>query len=355
MIKILYVAPLFPGSTALHRKMALQSLGCDVVSIDTTLPFGRLGDLNRYRKLVYSVVSRTNWLFDWRRINKNVIRLSRKSGFDLLWIDKGQWISPETLQVFRTLQPKASIVNYSPDDMFNIRNQTDCWKACLPIYDLFVTTKSYNVREYIDAGARDALFVEKSFEPTIHRPQSLSQEERRQWQSDVVFIGAYEAERRRSIEFLSRKGVSLGLYGGGDSWPRMAKNYPNVRAHATFVADELYAKILCCSKIALGFLRKENRDLQTARSIEIPACGVFMLAERTDEHLMLFEEGREAEFFGSNEEMFEKINFYLQNDTQRKMIALAGRERCLRSGYSNAHRLMQVLEHLGFHVMSPKT
>ena len=69
-----------------------------------------------------------------------------------------------------------------------------------------------------------------------------------------------------------------------------------------------------------------------------------MLAERTREHLELFEEGKEAEFFSSNEELLDKVRFYLAHPQQRKRIAAAGRRRCLENGYSNQDRLKWMLE-----------
>ena len=69
-----------------------------------------------------------------------------------------------------------------------------------------------------------------------------------------------------------------------------------------------------------------------------------MLAERSDEHLSLFKEGVEAEFFDSNEEMCEKIIFYKKNPELRKKIASQGRHRCVNSGYSNQKRLKKIID-----------
>ena len=69
-----------------------------------------------------------------------------------------------------------------------------------------------------------------------------------------------------------------------------------------------------------------------------------MLADRTDEHQEFFEERKEAEFFGSAEELLEKVKFYLHNDTAREGIAEAGHRRCVSSRYAYIHRLAGALD-----------
>ncbi|XZE45324.1 CgeB family protein [Pirellulaceae bacterium SH467] len=345
-MKTIYVGQLCKGSTALHRLWALQQLGCKVSEVDTTLPLGRYGRSNLSKRLLLSIIVRTNKLLDWKRVNSKLESLSRKNDWDLLWVDKGQQIQPEVLRLFKARQPQAKLVNYSPDDMFNPANQTERWRKGLPLYDLHVSTKTYNIPELLEAGAKDAFFVGNAYEPTIHKPYELTAAELRQLESDIVFIGASEEKRDLSISYLASKGLRIALHGGGSSWNKIKDAYPNVSLYPGFIADEHYAKALNASKIALGFLRKQNRDLQTTRSIEVPACGVFMLAERTDEHLALFSEGKEAEFFANDEELYFKARYYLDHPAERQAIAIAGRTRCLASGYSNCERLKTVLKHL---------
>jgi spore maturation protein CgeB len=114
-----------------------------------------------------------------------------------------------------------------------------------------------------------------------------------------------------------------------------------------------YPRALRSAKIALGLLSKWIPETTTTRTFEIPATGTFMLAERNDDHAALFEEGKEAEFFASDEELGDKIRFYLANDAARGRIAAAGRARCERSGYSDAHQLRRVLARVGELVGEP--
>ena len=105
-----------------------------------------------------------------------------------------------------------------------------------------------------------------------------------------------------------------------------------------------YPVALSAAKICLGLLSKRFPETLTTRSFEIPACGTFLLGERTDDHCALFEEGVEAEFFASAEELTDKLRYYLSNPSQRAQIAAAGRERFVRSGYDRVSRFRQMLE-----------
>jgi spore maturation protein CgeB len=158
----------------------------------------------------------------------------------------------------------------------------------------------------------------------------------------VGFIGDFEIERAQSIFYLAQNDVPVRIW--GPNWDRKCQlSHPNMRIEGKPLWGDDYAKAICSFDINLVFLRKINRDLQTTRSIEIPACGGFMLSERTNEHLELFEEGEEAEFFSTNEELLEKTRHYLNHQERREQIARSGRERCLRSGYSNQERIKEMI------------
>ena len=131
-----------------------------------------------------------------------------------------------------------------------------------------------------------------------------------------------------------RRYIILRQLAGGDRF-RIRRDDLLARAYQgrEIYADD-YARALTGSKIGLGLLRNVCPDQHTTRTFEIPACGSLLLADRTEEHQEFFEEGREAEFFASSEELLDKVKFYYSNEFSRERIARAGYERCIRGGYA---------------------
>ncbi len=73
----------------------------------------------------------------------------------------------------------------------------------------------------------------------------------------------------------------------------------------------------------------------------------MLLADRTEEHQEFFEEGKEAEFFSSSEELLDKVRFYCEHESARKLVADRGYRRCKESGYAYVCRLRGALQVLG--------
>ncbi len=277
--------------------------------------------------------------------NRTMIQAVTKRNYDIVWIDKGLTISARTLKYIKKQCKKTVIVNFSPDNMVKRHCQSKQFVDCISLYDYHITTKSFIIDELKEAGAKNVLFVNKTFEPDFHYPRKLDQSDIERLGGDVGFIGAWEKERMNSVLFLSRNGIKVRVW-GPKQWQQCKGDNECLTIEDNGLFGDDYAKAFGCFKISLCFLRKINDDQQTARSIEIPACGGFMLAERTKEHSALFEEGAEAEFFGSDEELLEKCRYYLKHDNERREIANNGHRRCINSDYSNENMLKKVLERI---------
>lgn len=263
--------------------------------------------------------------------------------YDVVWIDKGWTIAPDTLRYIKSKQPDCKLISYSPDNMALRHNQSQQYLKCIPLYDLHITTKSYILEDMRQLGARRVEFVPKTYSAIFHFPRELSDDDVERIGGDVGFIGAWEKERCDSVCFLADNGICVRVWGDG-RWNDYKNYSPNLTIEGRGLFNEDYSKAFKAFKISLCFLRKKNFDQQTSRTMEIPASGGFMLAERTAEHQMLFMEGREAEYFSTNEELLNKCRYYLQHDAERQQIAEAGTARCKLSDYSNEGMVKKVIE-----------
>lgn len=340
-IKILLVADLNVYGEGHARFQAMKQVVSEIRA-HSMVPIGGADRGYVDTPLHAKIAWKAGFQLDTERVNAAILADARDWHPDIVWIDKGNMIRPTTLARIRRMVPRAILVSYSGDDMFASHNRTWFYKWGLKHYDIIFTTKSNNIDpgELPSFGARRVVFVNNAHEPT-HYPIDVTDMEKAQLGADVGFIGSFEESRFDAMLFLARAGIRVRVWGNG--WQSKVGTHPGLTVEGKPLVntkeDLRYTKAICSTRINLGFLRKINRDRQTARSVEIPACAAFMLAERTDEHQRLFEEGKEADFFSSNEELLEKTRYYLEHDAERASIAQAGRRRCLASGYSQLSRM----------------
>ena len=327
------------SNTCRFRNMALEEIADIVDVIDSEEK-----PISLWYKIVHHLFlyGLPVCLPDCSKANKKIKKLIEVNKYDIVWIDKGITINPRTLKAIKKKQPNAKIISYSPDNMALRHNQSQNFLRCIPLYDYHITTKSYIIDDMKKLGAKNVYFVCKSYESKFHYPREITQDDIERLGADVGFVGAWEKERMDSILFLTRNGIKVRVF-GDKKWQICKGDNPNLTIEEDGLYNEDYAKSFKCFKISLCFLRKMNYDQQTSRTMEIPACGGFMLAERTKEHKMLFNEGEEAEFFSSNKELLEKCRYYLSHDEKRKAIAIAGIKRCKKSGYSNVETIRSII------------
>ena len=190
-------------------------------------------------------------------------------------------------------------------------------------------------------GAQHVILTKFGFDPNVHRPLQPSESEQQQLGAPIGFIGYFERVRAEILNAGARAGMNTRVWGWGP-WEK-AKRSRNLKVECRALWGEEYAKAIASFDINVGFLSTYNRDEHTTRTFEIPACGGFLLAQRTGEHTELYREGVEAEFFSNAAEFVDKAAFYLKHPEIRNRVRLAGHTRCLRSGYDYASRLSRVL------------
>jgi spore maturation protein CgeB len=345
--KILFLGDLNSYARSSQRYNTLIDLGCKVDGLSFVEP-ETTSRITPPLRLWSRIRNRLGYPVDETNINERILDYIDHETPDLIWNEKGLMIKPSTLKTIKESYPKVKLVFYSEDDMFAKHNQSKYFRDGLLLHDIVFSTKSYNCNpdELPSLGAKKVLFVAQAFDRNTHRPIPVNDKDRLKFGSDVGFIGTYEKDRAEKILFLAESKVKVRVWGNG--WKNWVGKHPNFQIENKPIYNEDYIKAICATKINLGFLRKINRDLHTSRTIEIPACEGFLLAERTNEHQRLFEKNKEAVYFDIENpgELLEKIRYYLEHDEEREAIAKAARERCLKSGYSHHDRLSWMLKQI---------
>jgi len=326
------VKTLYLGSktgTSGYRANALRRLGHEVEIVDPRDAIWRLPLMGAWQRYLGSVGLAS--LIRTRVLD----RLAGSGAFDVVWVDAGALVSRELVEDLKRVGKR--VLNYNHDDPYGSRD-FNLWKqyrAAVPAYDLIVVVRKENLQEARSLGARKILLVYRSADELAHAAFQLSEEERARWASEVLFVGTAFPERGPFFAELVGRGVPISIY--GNRWEKlrqwkMIQPYwkgPNL--------DETYnyAAAILSAKVCLGLLSKGNRDLHTTRSMEIPSLGAVFCAERTEEHLTLYEEDKEAVFWSNAEECAAKCHALLANDAWRRSVGEKGHQRFLRNGWTN--------------------
>jgi spore maturation protein CgeB len=358
-MKVLYLGEIDAGQTALMRMRALERLGHSVCGVHTSKPWKHASwFMRQLQRRTYrgSIVDGINWA---------VLSAARQFKPAMLWADKQEFLRADTIEEIKRLGAKT--VHFTPDPYFSLdwkRNRL--MDEAMRAFDVLVYCKSYERKQYEATGTR-VVYMPLGYCDEVHRPV-VSVDAR--WKCAIGFLGGWEPRRERFLHAVVAVGVNVKIWGG--YWEFLRDGKWTLRRHIIlrqlaggdtfgFHRDELlshahqggevyaddYARALTGCRIGIGFLRKTWPDQHTTRTFEIPACGSLLLADRTEEHQEFFEEGKEAEYFASCEELVDKVKFYCGNESTRQSVANRGHQRCEKGRYAYVYRIGDVLKDLG--------
>ena len=145
-----------------------------------------------------------------------------------------------------------------------------------------------------------------------------------------------EQERLRLLGRVSEE-FSLDLYTASDFSPLPHAHYRGLAKTTTEMP-----KVFLFSKINLNFTPKPIRSGLPLRIWDILGAGGFLLTNFQSEIPEYFEVGKDLEAFASEEELVEKIRYYLAHNEEREEIARNGYQKA-KEQYSLETRVRQML------------
>jgi spore maturation protein CgeB len=274
--------------------------------------------------------------FDRKHINKKFVSLALAKNPDIALIGGGDRISLQSVQILNNNGIKTVLWTTDPP-----RNFEPILNAASTFQHIFCQgTEAIQLFE--KANIKNAKWLPMACDPFFHHPVQLTSKEQDKYGNDIVFVGSYYPNRYSLFKKLS--GYDFGLWGPG--WDKAESS--DLRSHfrGEHTRPSEWLKIYSACKIVLTphYQDPENKFpvyQASPRIFEAMACGAFVISDYQKDVFTLFKDGKHLVGFKDEDELIEKIEYYLKNPDERNAIAKCGRQEVLRN-----HKYVDRIERL---------
>tara|TARA_B100001250_G_C19812698_1_gene796565 strand:+ start:2013 stop:3017 length:1005 start_codon:yes stop_codon:yes gene_type:complete len=311
MIKILYCGP--DGGTCRSRKNGFIAMGYDV--IDFTLQQNILTNLKWFQFLEQKSLNSLNL----KILNDRLLKTTKKNNPNIVWIDKGTYVYPETLSKIKDFNKNIKIVHHCTDDVEAGIHKFNNYLKSLDLYDAHFTCNEFNIDYLKKISTSNFFYNALGYDHTIFYPNDGTKK------YDLCFIGHHEPQYEKYISVATKKEINFMLGGAGWNSSKISKSKIAFSHHD----EEICPKIVSESLAGLGLYSSWNRNVYSGRVLEIPAQKTALIVKRNSFIESLYDEDSEAIFFDNSDELSSKLDEIFKDKSILKDIAHNGYKRCL--------------------------
>ena len=288
-----------------------------------------------FRNLGHEVLFLENWnannYGNFNNLNKNLLRIVEEKRPDFVFsalIHYEIWL--ETLEIIRD-SGIAAMVNWATDDSWKYYQFS---RFIANAFHAFTTTDAKAIQKYQHDRIYQVLLTQWAANSNNLRKPLRGAE----CKYPVSFVGSAYGKRGKWIEELRKRGIDVECFGHGwRNGPINAGKIPEIMRNSVISLN------FSSSYRYLERIRRLQKNQIKARVFEVPGNGGFLLTENADGIEQYYVPDREIVIFKGVDECAEKINYYLNNQAERNLIALAGYERT-KKDHTYDQRLAEVIK-----------
>jgi spore maturation protein CgeB len=275
------------------------------------------------------------------KMNKLLLKVTEEYRPNIFFVLMGDGILSQTLEKIKNMG--ITTVNWFHDSVLApIRK--DFVENISKYYDYFFMIDSVEVLNYIKISSGCVKTIPLACIPEIHKTLSLSEKEIKKYGSEVSFVGTVKFKRAEVLSSLTE--FDLGIWGYWLEKEHKLKNCYRKQHIFGREAIKIYNASKIILDIHLSYGTGDRKFNVTPRVFEVPASGGFLLVDETPQMTELYEIGKEIICYEDENDLKEKIRYYLAHPEERKLIAQKGQERAYRD-HTYENRLKEIFSIIG--------
>jgi spore maturation protein CgeB len=200
----------------------------------------------------------------------------------------------------------------------------------------------YMVRVFRDKLDLNAFYLPEACNSLWHRRVELSAEDQRKYGCDLVTASNMYYYRAKSLEAFLNYNMKIW----GTSYPAWLSSPLRAVYQDEYVAEEEKARAFNAARIVLNTMHYGEIDGVNCRLFEAAGCGAFQIADWKPALPDLFEPEKEIVTFRTQQDLKEKVEYYLVHPEERREIADRAYARAHRE-HTYEQRLEKMFEILG--------